>query len=179
MNLKVVGQNVILLDGESKLTKRIIEKDERVSFIELSKKKLDLLNSKISNSKKEAVKQELNAMFTVNSEINKQKAKTDKKKEKNKEIAIVKEVSNLKSTNKKKKEKIEKSLSNSEVNEKLKAENDSLIPELKAINEKKNETETLNRFGEGGRRYGSISETISVNSYNTSESDEEYDEDED
>ena len=157
MKLKVIGQNVIVSNNEGSLTKRIVDKEERTSFINIVKSKLDLYNSS-SENKKAIIKSEIICLFNVNTDKNKQKKKIEKKVEKNKEIAAIKEIVQVKKAVKAKKQKIEKSLSQvvtesltNEERDKLVKENNDLRAELTRLNNEKNKTVEKNR---GSRESG-------------------------
>ena len=157
INLNVFGQNVVISGDFGKLTKRIIDKEERVSFVEAVRAYLLTLDSKLSEGKKKIAEQSIMSLFNKETEDNKTKIKIEKKVEKNKEIAAIKEIATVKTKAKVKKAKIEKSLTaviaDTDVSEldKLRAEIVELRKQLKTDNEKVNTTEKENRSGrEGG-----------------------------
>ena len=157
INLNVFGQNVVISGDFGKLTKRIIDKEERVSFVEAVRAYLLTLDSKLSEGKKKIAEQSIMSLFNKETEDNKTKIKIEKKVEKNKEIAAIKEIATVKTKAKVKKAKIEKSLTaviaEGDVSEldRLRAEVAELRKQLKTDNEKVNTTEKENRSGrEGG-----------------------------
>lgn len=159
MKLKVIGQNVIVSNNEGSLTKRIVDKEERDTFIGAVKAYLSFIESSASILKKQVAEKSILSLFNKETENNKDKKKVAKKIEKNKEVAVIKEIAQVKKAVKIKKQKIEKSLTQvvsesltNEERDKLIKENNGLRAELEKLNNEKNETAERNR---GGRESGS------------------------
>lgn len=156
INLNVFGQNVVISGEFGKLTKRIIDKEERISFVDGVKAYIATLDSKLSEGKKKIAEQSLMSLFNKETEKKKVEAKVASKKEKNKEVAEIKEIVTKKVKVKEKKNKIEKSLTEV-VSEVAIADrfvtHKELLELLQKENSEKNTTVSQARYGkESGRR---------------------------
>lgn len=159
MNLKVVGQNIIVVIGEEKLSKRIEDKTAREAFVKIIKSNLDILNSKSSDNKKQIVKEQTIALFTKNTEINKAKSKVANKNAKSKEVAEIIEIKESKNNLKERKKSVSTVVSNRITNRKEEENkiNDSIEKakaDLQKANEEKNKTTQVSRSSrESGYRW--------------------------
>ena len=157
INLNVFGQNVVISGEFGKLTKRIIDKEERISFVNGVKAYIATLDSKLSEGKKKIAEQSVMSLFNKETEKKKVSDKIESKKEKNKEVAEIKEIVTKKVNVKEKKNKIEKSLT--EVVSEVSA-GDRFVTrrELEELlnkeNSEKNTSEPETRYGrESGRKW--------------------------